>query len=258
MGLVATATPELGTTTPALTTQAGGQSLMAGSQPTATDPANQTGLIATANGSAAPTAVPAPSVPTVANGGVSPGAAQTVITPDMTTSGQFQKLTAAGSPIIAQAQNQSDQNWNARGLLNSSMAAEAGQQAGYNAALPIAQADASANLAAASDNTKQQNALTSTAMGSATSLTNTGVTAANSQLIANTEANYKVNQTLQASVAQLQSNYTSQRSAIMQNTTMDAASKTAALTALDNQYKSDANMLGSVAGIDLTTVLNGV
>ena len=63
-------------------------------------------------------------------------------TPDQTVAGQIQSLTDPNSPLIAQAKARAAQASNARGLLNSSMAATAGESAAYDAAMPIAQADA--------------------------------------------------------------------------------------------------------------------
>ena len=63
-------------------------------------------------------------------------------TPDQTVAGQIQNLTDPNSPLIQQARSRATQQANARGLLNSSMAATAGESAAYDAAMPIAQADA--------------------------------------------------------------------------------------------------------------------
>lgn len=60
-----------------------------------------------------------------------------------TVAHQVGMLTAQGSPLITQAQTATKQEANARGMLNSTMALQAGQEAAYKAALPIAQQDAS-------------------------------------------------------------------------------------------------------------------
>lgn len=82
-----------------------------------------------------------------------PQAAATAATPQASTAewkpdsnstvaGQFGMLTAKGNPLMTQAETQAKQQANAQGMLNSTMAIQAGQMAGYNAALPIAQQDA--------------------------------------------------------------------------------------------------------------------
>lgn len=78
---------------------------------------------------------------------------------DQTVSGALDKMLAADSPYIQRAQARSMEQSNARGLLNSSMAAGAGTAAAIDAALPIAQGNAS--LFADSRN-RNQDAMNST------------------------------------------------------------------------------------------------
>lgn len=59
-----------------------------------------------------------------------------------TVQGQIKGLINEKSPFIQQAETGAKQEANARGLINSSMAVTAGQDAAYRAALPIANADA--------------------------------------------------------------------------------------------------------------------
>jgi hypothetical protein len=59
-----------------------------------------------------------------------------------TVQGQVQGLIAANSPLMQQAEAASKQQMNQRGLLNTSMAVGAGQEAVIKQALPIAQQDA--------------------------------------------------------------------------------------------------------------------
>jgi hypothetical protein len=60
----------------------------------------------------------------------------------MTVQGQLAGLISSGNPLLVQAQTRAAQQANRRGLLNSSIAVGAGESALYDAALPIAQADA--------------------------------------------------------------------------------------------------------------------
>src|SRR3990167_2509687 len=59
-----------------------------------------------------------------------------------TVAGQLAGLMTKENPLILQARTKAAQEWNARGLRNSSMAVEAGESAAIGAALPIAQSDA--------------------------------------------------------------------------------------------------------------------
>jgi len=64
------------------------------------------------------------------------------VTDPQTVQGQLQGVIAADSPLMQQARAQSLAQMNRRGLINSSMAVGAGQEAVIKQALPIAQADA--------------------------------------------------------------------------------------------------------------------
>ena len=59
-----------------------------------------------------------------------------------TVAGQLSGILSSNSPLLQQAQTRAAQSMNSRGLLNTSMAIGAGESALYDAALPIAQADA--------------------------------------------------------------------------------------------------------------------
>ncbi len=65
------------------------------------------------------------------------------VTPNETVRSQLQQIIADDSPLMQQARARAMQQANSRGLLNTSMAATAGQAALYDAAMPIATQDAS-------------------------------------------------------------------------------------------------------------------
>jgi hypothetical protein len=69
-----------------------------------------------------------------------------------TVAGQVRKLIADDSPLIRQAVGDTQQQAASRGLQNSSIAAQAGQEAVYRTVLPIAQQDASTNATRQSQN----------------------------------------------------------------------------------------------------------
>lgn len=84
-------------------------------------------------------------------------ATRTVDAATETMAGQMAKLTAKESGLMTQARTKSAQQANARGLLNSSLALEAGESAAMNAALPIAQFDAGVYDLASRENTAAKN-----------------------------------------------------------------------------------------------------
>lgn len=76
---------------------------------------------------------------------------------NQTVSGQINKVIAADSPLMQQAATGAAQAANQRGLINSSMAVQAGQAALYDKAMPIAQADAQTHGQAAKSNQDAEN-----------------------------------------------------------------------------------------------------
>ena len=74
-----------------------------------------------------------------------------------TVSGQLDSLLAKDSPLSQRAMAGATQQSNRRGLVNSSMAAQAGQAALIDAAMPIANADANVYGAASRDNQSASN-----------------------------------------------------------------------------------------------------
>lgn len=104
------------------------------------------------------------------------------------TSDQLNRLLASNSPYIQQAQRQGMRGAAARGLGNSSIAAGASQAAAIQAGLPIAQADAQANIQAAESNQRFLNEQLMASERNATTLSaaeiSAGAATANAELSA--------------------------------------------------------------------------
>lgn len=189
------------------------------------------------------------------------------VTPDQTVEGRINKLTDPNSPIIQQARFRANAAMNDRGLLNSSIAATAADSAAYEAAIPIAQADAATTAKAASYNADQQNQFTLegsrqgsqmdiarlnadtqkqlSVMDNANREKAAAITASNNTLIqTNSQASSAFNQAV-AAVSQ-----------IANNAQMDANAKTQATANVWASLISQLNVLGSVAGLNLTQTLN--
>lgn len=133
-------------------------------------PAQNTGLINTAPGSATPTnggALTSAQLPAATSAGATPqytppatapyDAKTYDVSPNMTVAGQIKDIIASGSPLMQQAEANARGEMNRRGLINSTQAITAGQDAVYAAATPIATADAQAYQKAASENTAATN-----------------------------------------------------------------------------------------------------
>lgn len=125
----------------------------------------------------------------------------TINQPTDTVQGQIKSIIDQDSPLMQQANTRSLQEMNKRGLVNSTMALEAGQGALYSAATPIAQQDASTYSTVNRENTAAAN--TAKQFGAAAGNT---ASSQNAQLqtnvnLANTDA---ANKTAQANAANTQ------------------------------------------------------
>lgn len=89
--------------------------------------------------------------------GKAKGPASFNVSDSMLTSNQLMKLLSADSPYITRARSRAAEYSNARGLLNSSIGAGAGEAAAIDAALPIAQGDAMAHFEGGMANFDAQN-----------------------------------------------------------------------------------------------------
>lgn len=79
------------------------------------------------------------------------------MTDDMLVNNQLNKIIRADNPLMQSARTSALQQMNGRGLLNSSMSAEAAQKAVIDSALPIAQQDANTHRGLAEFNTTAEN-----------------------------------------------------------------------------------------------------
>ena len=208
-----------------------------------------------------------------------------------TVQGQLSNIIDANSPLMQRAAARADANSNARGLLNSSMAIGASQGAVMDAAMPIAQADASSNnqFALANSSAKNQGILQNTQNQqdankfNATAQNTTNAT--NAQLSQANDVQNTVEQNKMATVrqdalnkqyiadssnqaqsaagangaaAQILSTQTQQIQAIQTNSTMDAASKTKAINELIALNKNTIDIVSKLGGIQITNAAGQV
>jgi hypothetical protein len=160
-----------------------------------------------------------------------------------TVTGQVRDIVTAGGPLMKQAEARSNMRMNSRGLLNSSLAVGAGQSALYDAALPMAQADAQTNAQAANFNANAANAASQF-----------GADATNRQSLANQDATNRA--------SEFQAGATNQANAANQDA-MNRASEFGAsaanrlteqsntITAQANQANADAANKASLSKLDV-------
>lgn len=225
--------------------------------------ANATGLLNStqASGQMNTTAPPAanPTAPAVAP--YTP-INQPGIPQDKTVSGGIEKLIAANSPLMQQAEARAAQKMNERGLLNSSQAITAGQAAVIDAATPIATADAQQALtkytADLSSNTQLQAQTVDNAFKMAyqqadaqSKLTLQAAHDQASQAIAETEANYKTLMQTSASAADVYKSTLASISQIYADTSIGAGDKARVINGQLGWMRQQMNLIGSVNGVDL-------
>lgn len=203
------------------------------------------------------TTTPQPGAPAMAKTTAAPGAApkpagfdQTNTYNDLTTNsqvkanttefdeskgvaGRVNSLTSSGSPLLEAARTRAAQGANARGLRNSSMAVQSGEQAVIETATPIAQADASLfqNQQLANQSAKNQ-----ADQFNANIRTNVGLQGAGAALDES-----KFGRTLLEEARQFGDEQTFKREQLQMQKTlaqMDAASRKE-LTTIEAQFKSD-------------------
>ncbi|MDR1613679.1 MAG: hypothetical protein LBT97_12985 [Planctomycetota bacterium] len=184
-----------------------------------------------------------------------------------TVAGQIKGILASNSPLLQQAETAAKQAANARGLANSSMAVTAGQSALYNAALPIAQADAQThasnaqyNADAANTATKYNADATNTANQYNANATNQMVIQqmqeTNKLQLADIEASYKTVMQLNASAGELYQQSVKNITDIIGNKDLDSDAKDAAINQQLNYLKQGMNMFGSINNINISSMLN--
>lgn len=218
-------------------------------------------------------------------GSTTPTASQATATmmgadPNTSTSNQLNGLIASNSPYLQQAQAGAMQTANDRGLINSTMAAGAGQAAAIAAALPIAQSNAQtayntnaanqsaanqvaqtnaqlgtqASTAGAQNQTSltqtgmnNQTALTQTGMNNQTTLANTALSTQSQQLISQAQLQNQQLITNNQSAATAFTNYQAAVAQIDQNNQMDANAKATAIQNQTNIFN------GAIAGLKAAT-----
>lgn len=185
---------------------------------------------------------------------------------NQTVAGNMNQLTSDNSPYIQIARTKALENQNARGLLNSSMTQTASDSAAYQAALPIAQADASTYAKAAGYNTDQTNQANIRDADATNTAKQYAATVANNVNMSNLDATNKAqlqdlaskNQALISTNNNAASLFNQTMGAInniQNNSAMDATAKA---TAINNYYallKNQLAILGKTQGLDLSSLL---
>ena len=179
---------------------------------------------------------------------------------NQTVANQISQIISADSPLMQQARMRAMQSANARGLLNSTMAASAGESALYDAAMPIAQQDASTYASAAQFNadanntfSRDNNAFVRDAFMADFNLKANEWAKQQDQQRTYDAMDYESKLTLERDA--IQNGYQSARDAIQNGYTIDADNRKFEWQAAENQLDRDSAMTRTIAGIQPDTSL---
>lgn len=161
-----------------------------------------------------------------------------------TVAGQLDTLTAKESPLMTRARTGAMQAANARGLMNSSIAAGAGEAAAIDSALPIATADANLYGVAARDNQIAQNQFGIQKLQSASA-----------KELLNIEAQYKTVMQGTASASQVMAAAQAGINDILKDTTLSNDAKTALVKKVNDGLRAQMGVIGAMSGMDLSGLL---
>lgn len=184
-----------------------------------------------------------------------------------TVAGQMKGLIQDDSPYMQMARTSANQQMNARGLLNSSMAVSASDAAAYQAAMPIAQADASVYDTNAKQNLAYQNEALKTNTAGINDMAGKNLSASIEGMKANMdaamktqlatiEATYKTTMQNSATASEMYKQTVKNISDIMSNKDMSLEAKNAAV---DNQYylmKQGFEIAGAIGNMNLGELLD--
>jgi hypothetical protein len=219
-------------------------------------PSTASGLI---TGATLPNTTPGTTPPTSSSAATTP----TSYTPTLgtvsnkeTVSGQVNDLLNNDNPIMQTARSQASQAANSRGLLNSSMAVQAGEQAAINSALPIATQDAATYHDTATRNQEASNTGGQFNSNAANQLQLQGLRGDQAGQVANIEANYKTLMQTSASATQLFTESTKAIGAILDDPNTTQEQKQAAIDKQLALLQSGLSAIGSTGNVDLTSLLD--
>lgn len=215
-------------------------------------------------------------------------AAQWSVSPDQTVAGRVAELLKGDSPIMLAADTRSKQAMNARGLANTSMALQAGQQAVIDSAVPIASQDASTFANAAQFNAGAKNTMTATNINSSNQASIASADALNAKSLqamdqafkqqmqtaddatrvrlqtmqgetqkqlASIEADYKTLMQTSASATDIYRSTMANITTALADPNTDAAAKATIINGQIEYMKTGMNLISSINGVDVTDLL---
>jgi hypothetical protein len=189
------------------------------------------------------------------------GSTDTSVDPKtQTVGGQLESLIASDSPLMQQARSRAQQTMNARGMTNSSLATSAGDAAMYDAAMPIAQANASTMYDANKTSTAAQNQFNLNNNAVAGDIAKLNVQTGAAKDVAGIEAQYKNLTQGSASSTAILGKMQDSLNALAANKDITDANVRNAMTAdIKRNAAESLNLVGAIAGdVDLSSYISQV
>jgi reverse gyrase len=180
--------------------------------------------------------------------------------------GNVKSIIDENGPLGQQAETRSNQRMNQRGLLSSSIAVGAGQSALYDAALPIAQADAQTQARAGEFNAgaqqqtslanqNSQNQMAQFNAGETNKFVMQNVDSTTKTALANIQANYQMLMQSSGDASRLYQQMVTNAASIMSNKDMDAGAKQAAINNQVTLLNNGLNVIGQISNLNLKDLL---
>ena len=186
------------------------------------------------------------------------GATQTEVTPEMSVEERAAAIAATDSPLMQQARGRAMQQMNERGLINSSLGIQAGQEAVLERATDIAKADAQTEFQNSQNNANRNLNWQTAQLQAQTSLQNAQLSAQTQLSVAEINRQYSQMANLSSTSASLLTAFNNDVNGIVLSD-LPAEAKEAAISARTQTLRLSMNVMGSINGdVDMNTLLNQI
>lgn len=187
-----------------------------------------------------------------------PSGLLTQVTPEMSVEERAAAIAATDSPLMQQARGRAMQQMNERGLINSSLGIQAGQEAVLDRATDIAKADAQTSFLNSQNNANRNLNWQTAQLQAQTSLQNSQLSAQTQLSVAEINRQYSQMANLSSTSASLLTAFNNDVNSIVLSD-LPAQAKEAAINARTQTLRLSMNVMGSINGdVDMNTLLNQI
>lgn len=183
---------------------------------------------------------------------------QTTLTPGMSVEERAARIAGTDSPLMQQARGRAMQQMNERGLINSSLGIQAGQEAVLDRATDIAKADAQTEFQNSQNNANRSLQWKTAQLQAETSMKNAQLSAGTQLSVAEINRQYSQMANLSSTAASLMTAYNNDVNQIVLSD-LPAEAKEAAINARTQTLRMSLNVMGSINGdVDMNNLLNNI